>query len=200
MRNDLRGDLEHAAVLKSWPVAPVSLVIGELLAPLWFSAIALAAGIGGALSVSAGRALRGAAAAGGTLGGLERPEVFLPAAVAAILFLPPLVLLLLLGQNAATLAFPAWFPPGQRRTRGLEQFGIRIVATLGSFVLLGLALIPSAILVALVLFLGGRALGLWALPLSALVASLPVWAEAVGAVALLAKLWERFDPALDLPE
>jgi hypothetical protein len=200
LRNDLRGDLEHAAVLKSWPVAPAPLVIGELLAPLWISVVLLFAGFGGALAVSAGRALRGAVSATGTLGGLDRPVLLLPAALAAFLFLPPLVLFLLLGQNAATLAFPAWFPPGQRRTRGLEQFGIRIVAALATLLLLGLALIPSAILVALVLLFGGRSLGPWVLPLSALLAALPLWAETAAGVSLLARLWERFDPSLDLPE
>jgi hypothetical protein len=37
-------------------------------------------------------------------------------------------------------------------------------------------------------------------PLAALLASLPLWAEAAAAVALLSKLWERFDPSLDLPD
>jgi ABC-2 type transport system permease protein len=197
LRNDLRGDLEHAAVLKSWPVAPAALVVGELLAPLWTSFLALAAGLGGALAVSAGRALRGAANAAGPLGS---PAGLLPAALAAVILLPPLALLFLLGQNAATLAFPAWFPPGQKRARGLEQFGIRLVAAVATLALLGIALVPSAVLVAIAFFLGGKALGRWGLPLSALLASLPLWAEAAGAVALLAKLWERFDPSLDLPD
>lgn len=200
LRNDLRGDLEHAAVLKSWPVAPTALVVGELLAPLWTSFLALAAGLGGALAVAAGRALRGGANAAGPFEGLGGLAGLVPVALAALLLIPALALLLLLGQNAATLAFPAWFPPGQKRARGLEQFGIRLVAAVATLTLLGIALIPSALLVAVLLLAGGKALGLWALPLAALVASLPVWAEAAAAVYLLAKLWERFDPSLDLPD
>ncbi|MGE5347027.1 MAG: putative ABC exporter domain-containing protein [Acidithiobacillales bacterium] len=199
LRNDLRGDLESAAVLKSWPVASASLVVGEILAPLWAGCLALAAGLGGALAVAAGRALRGAGATG-TLGGLGGPAGLLPAALAAVFLVPPLTFLLLLGLNAATLAFPAWFPPGRKRTRGLEQFGIRLVAAVATLTLLAIALIPSALLVAVVFFAGGGALGFWALPLAALIASLPLWGEAAAAITLLAKLWDRFDPALDLPE
>ncbi len=199
LRNDLRGDLEHAAALKSWPVAPASLVVGEILAPLWAGLLGLAAGLGGALAVAAGRALRGAGAAG-VPGGLDEPTGLLPAALGAVFLLPPLTSLLLLGLNAATLAYPAWFPPGRKRTRGLEQFGIRLVAAVATLTLLAVALIPSALLVAVVFLAGGKALGLWALPLAALLASLPLWGEAAAAIALLAKLWDRFDPALDLPE
>jgi ABC-2 type transport system permease protein len=200
LRNDLRGDLEHAAVLKSWPLAPAALVAGELLAPLWTSLLALAAGLGGALAVAAGRALRGGASTAGPLEGLGDPASLVPVSLAALLLIPALALLLLLGQNATTLAFPAWFPPGQKRTRGLEQFGIRLVAAVATLALLGIALVPSALLVAVAFFLGAKALGLWALPLAAFVASVPLWAEAAAAVWLLAKLWERFDPSLDLPD
>ncbi len=198
LRNDLRGDLEQAAVLKTWPVSPAALVVSEMLAPLWITLLVLGAGLGGAFAVSAGRALRGAGGLAGPLGGFGGLAGLVPAGLAAVLFLPPFALLLLLGQNAATLAFPAWFPPGQKRARGLEQFGIRLVAAMATLALLAVALLPSGLLVALVLVLGGKALGLWVLPLSALLASLPLWAEAVAAVALLARLWERLDPSLDL--
>ncbi len=199
LRNDLRGDLEHAAALKSWPVAPAALVVGEILAPLWAGLLSLAAGLGGGLAVVAGRAVRGAAAAG-ALGGLGGPAALFPAALAAVFFVPPLTFLLLLGLNAATLAFPAWFPPGRKRARGLEQFGIRLVAAVATLSLLAIALVPSALLGAAVFLAAGKVLGFWALPLAALLASLPLWGEAAAAVALLARLWERFDPSLDLPE
>ena len=197
-RCDLRGDLEQAAVLKTWPVSPAALVVAEMLAPLWITLLVLGASLGGLLAITAGRAVRGAGGFPGPFAGLGGLSGLLPAGLAAILFLPPFVLLLLLGQNAATLAFPAWFPPGQKRTRGLEQFGIRLVAAVATLALLAVALLPSGLLVALVLLLGGKALGLWAIPLAALLASIPLWAEAAAAVALLAKLWERFDPSLDL--
>ena len=176
-----------------------ALVVGELAAPLWITLLSLVAGVGGALAVSAGRAVAGGAAPG-PLGGLDLPSTLLPGAIATFLLIPPLGLLLLLGQNAATLAFPAWFPPGQKRIRGLEQFGIRLAAALVTLVLLGLALVPSGLLVALALYLAGPTPGVWLLPVGAFVASLPLWGEAAAAVALLARLWERFDPSLDLPE
>ncbi len=200
LRLDLRRDLADAAVLRSWPVGPVGLVVAEVAAPLWVCVLILLGGVLSALPLSVGRALRGAANAAGPLAGLDAPERLVPAALAALLIVPPLSLLLVLGQNAATLAFPAWFPPGPHRSRGLEQMGISLLTALVSLMALALALIPAAVLAALVLFLGGAALGPWALPLGALFGSLPLWAEAVGAVFLLARIWERFDPSLDLPD
>lgn len=200
LRLDLRRDLASAAVLRSWPVGPVGLVVAEVAAPFWITLLILLGGIIGALSLSAGRALRGAADFGGPLGGFDSPERLLPAALAALLIVPPLSILLVLGQNAATLAFPAWFPPGPQRSRGLEQMGIGLLTAFVSLAALALALIPAAALAAIVLFFAGAALGSWALPLGALVGSLPLWAEAIGAILLLARMWERFDPSLDLPE
>ncbi len=200
LRLDLRRDLASAAVLRSWPVGPVGLVVAEVAAPFWISVLILLGGVFGALALSVGRALRGAANVAGPLGGLDAPERLVPAALAAFLIVPPLSLLLVLGQNAATLAFPAWFPPGPQRSRGLEQMGISLLTAFVSLAALALALIPAAALAAIVLFLAGAALGPWVLPLGALFGSLPLWAEAIGAVLLLAKMWERFDPSLDLPD
>jgi ABC-2 type transport system permease protein len=200
LRLDLRRDLASAAVLRSWPIGPVGLVVAEVAAPFWISVLILFGGVFGSLALSVGRALRGAANIAGPLGGLDAPERLVPAALAAFLIVPPLSLLLVLGQNAATLAFPAWFPPGPQRSRGLEQMGISLLTAFVSLAALALALIPAVALAALVLFLGGAALGPWALPLGALFGSLPLWAEAVGVVFLLAKMWERFDPSLDLPD
>ncbi len=200
LRIDLRRDLAIADVLRSWPVGPVGLVVAEVAAPFWVCVLILLGGVLGAVSLSIGRALRGAAEIAGPLGGLDSPERLAPAALTALLVVPPLSLLLVLGQNAATLALPAWFPPGPQRSRGLEQMGINLLTAFVSLVALALAILPAAALAFPVLYFGSASLHSWVLPLAALLGSLPLWAEAAVAVFLLAKMWERFDPALDLPD
>ena len=200
LRLDLRRDLANAAVLRSWPVGPMGLVLAEVAAPFWISVLILLGGVLGVLSLSVGRALRGAADVAGPLGALDAPERLLPAALAALLIVPALSLLLVLGQNAATLAFPAWFPPGPQRSRGLEQMGINLLSAVVSLAALALALLPAAALALPVLYFGSAPLGTWILPLAALLGAIPLWGEAALAVLLLARMWERVDPSLDLPD
>jgi ABC-2 type transport system permease protein len=198
-RIDLRGDLEYATVLKAWPLPAERLVLAELGAP---AAVALLYGWGGiaiALAIVAGRAVRavflGAAAAPPLVAPFLRLDALVPVALAEAIFLPALVVAALVVQNASVLAFPAWFPAGRKRAVGLEQTGLRMLSFLGTSLVLGLALIPAALLAGPLIFFAFRPLGLWCLPLAALLAALPVLAEAAAGVFLLARLFERFDPS-----
>ncbi|MFI5119965.1 MAG: putative ABC exporter domain-containing protein [Thermoanaerobaculia bacterium] len=202
VRIDLRGDLEYATLLKTWPLPAGRLVLAELGAPAAVSVLYGWGGIAIALAIAAGRvaraAFRGASVAPPTpTVPLLRFEAFVPIALTVAVFLPALVLAALVVQNASVLAFPAWFPAGRRRAVGLEQAGLRMLSFLGTSLVLGLALIPAALLAGPLIFFSFRALGLWCLPLAALLATLPVLAEAAGGVFLLARLLERFDPARD---
>ena len=71
--------------------------------------------------------------------------------------------------------------------------GTRLIAFFGTMVLLLFALIPAALAAALVGFLVWSILGPWSLVPAAAAASLPVWLEVAGGVALLARLFARFD-------
>ncbi|HSB64549.1 MAG TPA: putative ABC exporter domain-containing protein [Thermoanaerobaculia bacterium] len=202
VRIDLRGDLEYATVLRTWPLAPRHLVLAELGAP---AAVAVLYGWGGiaiALAIAAGRMVR-AAFLGAAVGPppasapFARFDALVPVALAVAIFLPALVVAALVVQNASVLAFPAWFPAGRKRAVGLEQAGLRVLSFLGTTLVLGLAFIPSALLAGPLIFFTIRPLGLWCLPLAALLAALPVLAEAVAGVFLLARLLERFDPSRD---
>ncbi len=202
-RIDLRGDLEYATVLKTWPLRAERLVLAELGAP---AAVAVLTGWGGivfALAIAAGRAAR-AAVLGAPPASLPVPIPFLrfdalvPVALTIAVFLPVLVVAALVVQNASVLAFPAWFPSGRKRAVGLEQAGLRMLSFLGTSLALGLALIPAALLAGPLIFFTFRPLGLWCLPLAAVLAALPVLAEAAAGVFLLARLFERFDPARDV--
>jgi hypothetical protein len=201
-RIDLRGDLEYATVLRTWPLKAERLVLAELGAP---AAVAVLYGWGGiaiALAIAAGRAVRtallGAAVAPPPASApFLRFEALVPVALTVAVFLPALVVAALVVQNACVLAFPAWFPAGRRRAVGLEQTGLRMLSFLGTSLVLGLALIPAALLAGPLIFFAFKPLGLWCLPLAALLAALPILAEAAAGVFLLARLLERFDPARD---
>jgi hypothetical protein len=201
-RIDLRGDLEYATLLKTWPLSAERLVLAELGAP---AAVAVLYGWGGiatALAIAAGRAVR-AAFLGAAVPPPPPSALFLtfgtlvPVALAVAVSLPALVVAALVVQNASVLAFPAWFPAGRRRAVGLEQTGLRMLSFLGTSLVLGLALIPAALLAGPLIFFTFRPLGLWCLPLAAVLAALPVLAEAAAGVFLLARLLERFDPSRD---
>lgn len=195
LRNDLRSDLARAAILKTWPLRPERLVGAEILAPLVQVVLGLAAGVGIGVAVAVGMALAPVPP------GVEvplRPALAVSAGLAAILLLPAVSAVVLVVQNASVLAFPAWFPPGDARPTGLEATGARLVGLLGTTLVLAVAAIPAALL-ALPLVLVMEPLGLLFWPLAALAASLPLWGEAALGVAVLSRLWERFDPSVDLP-
>jgi ABC-2 type transport system permease protein len=202
-RIDLRGDLEYAAVLRTWPLPAERLVLAELAAPAGVAVLYCWGGIAIALAIGAGRVMRGAflgtaVVAPITAASILRFEVLVPVALTVAVFLPALVALALVVQNASVLAFPAWFPAGRRRAVGFEQSGLRILSFLGTSLILALALVPAALLAAPLIFFAFGPLGFWSLPIAAVFAALPVLAEAAGGVFLLARLFERFDPARDL--
>jgi ABC-2 type transport system permease protein len=202
-RIDLRGDLEYATLLKTWPLPAERLVFAELGAPAVVAALYGWGGIAIALAIAAGRIARSAwlgtavVSPSGSFS-LLRFDVLVPVALTAALFLPALVALALVVQNATALAFPAWFPAGRRRAVGLEQTGLRMLSFLGTSFVLALALIPGALLAGPLIFFAFRPLGLWSLPIAAVLAALPALVEAAGGVFLLARLFERFDPARDV--
>src|SRR5262249_33949843 len=115
VRADLRSDLLHLDVLKTWPVRPAAIVRGEiswpatLLTTIGWVAIACAAAFSPAAFPRVAPATRVAVAA------------------AAALLMPALVFAQYLVQNAAALVFPAWVPLGNQRPRGVDAMGQRII-------------------------------------------------------------------------
>ena len=203
-RIDLRGDLEYAAVLKTWPLPSARLVLAELGAPALVAVLYSCGGIAIAFAIALGRAARAAfpgtalaAPSSSASASFLRFEVLVPVALTVAVLLPSFVALALVVQNASVLAFPAWFPAGRKRAVGLEQSGLRILSFLGTSLVLALALVPAALLAGPLIFFTFGSLGFWSLPIAAVFAALPVLAEAAGGVFLLARLFERFDPARD---
>jgi ABC-2 type transport system permease protein len=202
LRIDFRSDLERAAVLRGWPISSTRLVAAELATPLIVCVIWIWGVLGGLLAVLGGRhfALMGQASEGlkaASLSGTGFANQLLtygiPGAFALALFLPALVSAALVIQNAAVLAWPDWFPPGQKRARGLEATGSRVLSMLGTLLIAVVGLLPAVLVGALVAWVLWGVLGAWAIVPAALFASVPVWAEAFAGTLLLARLFESFD-------
>ena len=141
-RADLRQDLAHLAVLRTWPLRGATLVRGEVLAP----GVVLVAVVWTALLIAA------LASVGGSWR-VQAPDrwSWLAAAMAVT---PGLILLQLLVQNAAAVAFPSWVAIGRPRG-GVEVVGQRMLLLFGSILALLVAVVPAALLGA-VLFVGVR--------------------------------------------
>jgi len=202
LRNDFRGDIENMDQLKVWPLSGPRLVAGEIAAPWIVSMMYLWGGLALALALCAGSLLRAPAAASGiefleSLQTLGLP-LLLPSILSLALFLPGICAALLVAQNGALLLFPGWFRPLQRRSAGVEAIGMRLLS-FGMFALVLLvAAIPAAAIGGLVFLLLKGVLGYWTIPVAALFASLPLWAEVVLGIGLLASLFERLDPSREL--
>ena len=193
-RYDLRRDLVQMGLLKPWPIDPVRLVAAELTVPWGVTLAAMTVGFLTGLGIEAGLTLSG------PVSDLVVPlPRFASTGATGLLLAPPFVGLILVLQNAATVAFPAWFPSGGQKMVGLEQTGVRLVGAFGTLFVLGITAIPSFLLGGGVVWLGSARLGLGVWPVAALAASLPMWAEVWAGLHLLGSLFRRFDPALDLP-
>jgi hypothetical protein len=98
-------------------------------------------------------------------------------------------------QNGAALLFPAWTAIGLNRPTGVEAIGQGILFALGSFILLGLSMIPSAI-AALVAWIALPGLPMRVRIAIALAAALLViYMEIAALLQLLGRLFERTEPA-----
>jgi len=133
LRYDLRRDLELLDVLKSWPVRSRDLIGAQLLAPALI--ISAVAGLGLCVAFAA------------TLSNASLPPLGdrIAYLVAALVAVPPVVLVLVLVQNAAVLLFPAWTTIGPERATGFEAMGQRILIFVGTAFALFIAVLPAAL-------------------------------------------------------
>ena len=135
--SDLRGDLRHMELLKTWPVRGGALVRGEILWPaVLLTAFAwLALVCGAVLSVTA----------------FPRWTISLRVSLwaAATIVVPALVFAQYTIHQAAAVLFPAWIP-ADNEMRGFDSMGQRLILFGG--VLLGLIamVLPGAIAAAIV--------------------------------------------------
>lgn len=189
-RNDLRGDITNADMLKSYPLPGWRILLGSLLAPtVMLTAIAwlllLTAAVG--LAPPAGKTP------------WLTPEFRLSAGLSTALLMPALCAVQLLVPNAATLIFPAWAQTTRNMGGGMDVMGQRLIFFAGQMVCLMVALFPAVALGGGTVFLTQWLIGL---PAAIAVAVVPVLGVFVGelwlGVRLLGPRFDRLDISAEL--
>jgi len=188
-RQDLRSDLSHADILKSYPLHGWQVLLGEILAP---TAI---------LSTLLWLALLAAALAfqPRSLDWLT-PQLRAAILVGVALIVPILCALQLLVPNAAVVLFPGWMHATRHRgERGIEMLGQRLIFVAGQFLVIVLALLPAALAAAAIIFLTQWLIGPAAAVGAAALAVLVILLAEVGCgLWWLGGRFERFDLSAEL--
>src|SRR5207249_4440099 len=140
LRLDLRQDLEHLELMKTWPVPPGALVRGEIVWPaalltaITWAMILIGLVLSGVAFSRAGAAWRF------SLG------------IAALMLAPALIFAQYAIHNAATVLFPAWVPLGRQRSRGVEAMGQRLLLLAATWLSLIILALPGTIIGGIVWF------------------------------------------------
>ena len=182
--------LQQLDVTKSYPLAGWTVVLGELLTPMvlmtfieWFLLFVAV------LAFDTSRnnlVLTAALSTGGALG--------------VALLIPPLCGLLSCVAYAGVLFFPAWATTAGSQGGGVEVVGQRLIYTAGYLVVLVVALLPAAIVGAVVFIITNWLAGqVVAVILTALIASVVIGGELAATIWWLGEKVDRFDLSTELP-
>jgi ABC-2 type transport system permease protein len=181
LRIDMRQDLRHLELLKTWPVTAATIVRGQLLWP-------------GALITACAWALLAVAL---TMSGLVFTKLGwgwrVSAATSAAILAPALIFAQLTIHNGVALLFPAWVPLGMQRPRGLDAMGQRLIMLGGTWLLLAVGAMPAAIGGGIVWFAFRWMIGNAAMIPGALVATAIAAIEVLLATEALGPAYERID-------
>ena len=181
VRIDMRQDLRHLELLKTWPVKASAVVRGELLWPgvmitaVAWSMLAVAMFLSGTILTGLSVGLR--------MGGGAAIAILAPALVFAQLTI----------HNAVALIFPAWVPLGNQRPRGLDAMGQRLIMLGGTWLLLIIGALPGAIAGAIVWFVLARFIGPAALVPAAMACTAILAVEVLAATEAIGPVYERLD-------
>ena len=211
--NDLRAELGHIELVRTWPVSAQHFVLAEVASPALLSFATSAFGAVLVLTCLLGSRLRQALSdeptglvllprAGEFLGvdnGVAAGVIFasfLPIAAGASFLSSAL-------QNVAVLLVPAWMAHSADRSKGIAAFGQRMVFSAALGLAFMLALIPSALLVGSAVLAQGM-LGIpwsaWEFPLWGTLAAAPLFVAGWLIVQAAAPLWKRLDPSQEILE
>jgi ABC-2 type transport system permease protein len=181
VRIDMRQDLFHLELLKTWPVKAAAIVRGELLWPgviittgAW-AMLAMAVALSGTILGGVGLGLR--------IGGGAAIGIVAPALIFAQLMI----------HNAVALLFPAWVPLGHQRPRGLDAMGQRLIMLGGTWLLLVISALPGVIAGGIVWFALQRFAGAAALIPAAIVCAVIIGVEVLVATEAIGPAYERLD-------
>jgi ABC-2 type transport system permease protein len=181
LRVDLRQDLSHLELLKTWPVKASAVIRGEIAWPGALITVSAWILIGLALFLSTAN--------------FSKVDLSwrLGLAGAAVLLAPALVFAQLTIHNGVALMFPAWVALGNQRARGLDAMGQRLIMLGGTWLLLIVMTAPGAFAGAIVWFAFRTFLGPGALLPGAIVCAGVVAIEVLTATEALGPLYERLD-------
>lgn len=181
LRLDLRDDLQHLDLLKTWPVRAASVIRGEMLFPgvVLTGTAWLALGCAGILSAAGFPHL--------PLG------VRVSGAATAFILAPALVFAQLTVHHAAAVLFPAWVPIGNQRPRGLDQVGQRLILLAAILLTLVVMLLPGVIVGAVLWFAFYRFVGAAIFVVGALICLGIVAIEVLAATEALGPAYEQMD-------
>jgi hypothetical protein len=181
LRSDLRQDLEHLDLLKTWPVPAGAVIRGEILWPaftltglVWIAIIVA--------TILAPRAFPDVA-----------PMWRLSIALAAAIVAPGLIAAQYVIHNGVALLFPAWVAFGGQRPRGLDAMGQRLIMLGATWLALILMTLPGAIAGALIALVLIRWIGPVSLVPAALACGVALLVETVAATEALGSAYERLD-------
>jgi ABC-2 type transport system permease protein len=144
--NDLRLDMPRLEVLKSYPITGERLIAAEIAAPL------LVISILEMLFATSASILIGMGAAGKFTKYVATPQFI----VAVLLLTLPVCAVQLVIRNSIPVLFPAWAMRSKDEPRGFVMMGQRLVTMAGNIFVLGVALIPAAIVFLPSLFIAYR--------------------------------------------
>ena len=211
--NDLRTELAHIDLVRTWPVPARRFVLAEVVTPAMLSFAGATLGAGVVVTSLFGSRLREALTGqssrvvllprGGDFLGVETGLAtvllfasFLPMAAAVSFFSSAL-------QNLATVFAPAWMAHSADRSQGVAAFGQRMLVSAALGLALLVAMVPSALLVgaaAGVQWWAGIPWSAWAFPLWGVLAAAPPFALGWFIVQVAARLWEALDPSQEILE
>lgn len=187
-RNDLRGDLPNADLLKTYPLQGWQIALGQLLAPAFaLTSVLWLALLAAAMTMPEGRI---------SIPGTTRTSL----AVAFALLAPAWCAIQLIVMNGLSLLFPAWLQVGPNRAEhGFDVLGQRILFMAAQLLVVLIAFIPASLVAGFVLFVVRAIAGP---QLGAIIASVAVFAMLAAEIAIgvvvLGAIFERFDMSREL--
>jgi hypothetical protein len=211
--NDLRSELMHLELVRTWPVAAPRFLLAEVVSPALLSFASAMFGAGMALASLFGNRLRHVLTGQATeLHLLPRSGELLGVpnmGAAVLLFLACLPIAAAASfvssavQNVGVLLMPAWMAHSVDRSRGVAAFGQRLVTTFALGLTFLLALLPSALLIGLALLIQhllGVPWSAWELPFWGILGAIPPFFLGWLLLRFAAPLWERLDASAELLE
>ena len=189
MRTDLRDDLRHMEVLKTWPLRAAAVIRGEMLFPgIVLTGLAWLALLCGTILSAAG------------FPRLSNAWRFSGAASAFVLA-PALIFAQLTVHNAAAVLFPAWIPLGMSRPRGIDAMGQRIILFGAVLLTLIVMMLPGIVAGAALWFAFYRFVGPVVVIPGAVISLGIVLVEVLAATESLGPAFERLDvQSIERPE